>query len=88
MDGNNRQQIVTRNVGSPMSVVVDNPTGLGGRIYWTDSFHGVIETADLQGGNRVNLISKLCTKNFVCTDNICSTIFENCVPLFESGIDK
>ena len=58
MDGNNRIAIVTRNVGTPMSVIVDNPTGLGGRIYWTDSFHGSIETADLNGKNRYNLISK------------------------------
>ena len=59
MDGKNRIAIVTRHVGSPMSVVVDNPTGLGGRIYWTDSFHGAIETTDLHGGNRFNLIGEL-----------------------------
>lgn len=58
MDGNNRVTVVTRNVGTPMSVVVDNPTGLGGRIYWTDAYHGSIETADLNGGGRYNLISK------------------------------
>lgn len=58
MDGKNRVAIVTTNVGSPRSVVVDNPSGLGGRIYWTDSFNGVIETTDLHGGGRYNIISK------------------------------
>ena len=58
MDGNNRVTIVARNVGTPMYVAVDNPTGLGGRIYWTDAFHGSIETTDLNGGGRYNLISK------------------------------
>ena len=57
MDGNNRITIVTSHVGSPKSVAVYNPTGLGGRIYWTDSFHGSIDTTDLHGRDRFNLIS-------------------------------
>jgi hypothetical protein len=66
MDGNNRITVVTRNIGTPMSVVVHNPTGLGGRIYWTDSFHGTIETADLNGGSRYNLISKSIAHAHTC----------------------
>ena len=61
MDGNNRRAIVTSLVGSPRSVAVYNPTGFGGRIYWTDQFNGVIDTTDLHGNDRFNLISE-CVK--------------------------
>ena len=58
MDGKNRKSIVANRVGSPKSVAVYNPTGLGGRIYWTDTYYGTIDSADIHGGDRYNLISE------------------------------
>ena len=58
MDGNNRVVIVADHVGSPGSVVVHNPTGRGGRIYWTDAKQGVIDSTDFHGGDRYNVVCK------------------------------
>ena len=56
MDGTERLAIITANVREPRSIVVDNPTGIDARIYWTDMYHGTVESADLRGGLRTTII--------------------------------
>lgn len=57
MDSSGRRAIVTAGLQSPRGISVDNPTGIGGRIYWSDSFHGTIESASLDGGERKTILS-------------------------------
>ena len=56
MDSSGRRAIVTAGLQSPRGISVDNPTGIGGRIYWSDSFHGTIESASLDGGERKTIL--------------------------------
>ena len=58
MDGSGRKEIVNTNLGLPRAITVDNPEGLGGRIYWTDSFLKLIESTTLEGKDRQNLLGE------------------------------
>ena len=52
MDGSGRRAIITSRIRMPRSITVDNPpesAGLGGRLYWTDSFYGIIYSSSLFG---------------------------------------
>ncbi len=58
MDGTGRTTVISHSIRFPRSITVDNPVGIGGRIYWTDSFHGTVDTATLDGGGRRNLMGE------------------------------
>lgn len=53
MDGSSRKAIVTSDLGFPNGLVIDYEAK---RIYWSDSKWDRIETADLFGRNRIQLI--------------------------------
>ncbi len=60
MDGSNRTTIVSDNLGLPVAIAVNHPTGEeGGQIYWTDQLHGRIESATLSGSNRRVVMGEL-----------------------------
>ena len=50
LDGTNKHEIVSSNLKSPTSLVIDFASC---RLYWTDTFK--IETSDLEGGDRYTL---------------------------------
>ena len=56
LDGSHREALVTENIRWPNGLCVDFSTN---RIYWADAKLDRIETADLDGGNRVQLVTNL-----------------------------
>ena len=57
MDGTGRTAIVTDSLGLPRCIAVDHAPGeLEGRIYWTDESYRKIESASLNGSDRVTVI--------------------------------
>ena len=56
MDGSHRLTIVPSKLGQPRCITIDNPVGLDGKIYWTDSYHQTIEFAELDGSGRTAII--------------------------------
>ena len=65
MDGTGRGTIVHDKLGQPRSITVDNVSGVGARIYWTDSLHGRIECANFDGNERTIVIG-VCVCVCVC----------------------
>ncbi|XP_023030772.1 low-density lipoprotein receptor-related protein 1 [Drosophila willistoni] len=49
LDGSNKKSLVERDVGWPLSLSIDYPTG---RLYWADYRKGTIETCRLNGKDR------------------------------------
>ncbi len=71
MDGTGRTAIITQGLGVPRAVTVDHPVGAGdgGRIYWTDEFHGRIESANLDGSDRTVVVGKFFLSAFKVTSS-------------------
>ncbi len=59
MDGSGRQVIVTDDLEQPRSITIDNYSGVGARIYWTDSSKGTIESARFDGTYRSTVIGTI-----------------------------
>lgn len=53
MDGSARKIIISVDLGFPNGLALDYEAK---RLYWTDALKDKIETADLHGGNRVQLV--------------------------------
>lgn len=56
MDGSNRTVLVDKNLGWPNGIVIDKQSQ---RIVWADAKMEVIESSDLNGGNRRVIISNV-----------------------------
>ena len=56
LDGTGRRAIVDDNLGWPNGLCIDFPSK---RIYWADAKLDRIEAADLNGENRLQLVSSL-----------------------------
>ena len=74
IDGSNAKQIIVGLI-NPHSIVVDSETE---RIYWSGEYTNVIETSDLEGGDRRTLvgfsgdprpIALAIHRNFLCIGN-------------------
>ena len=98
MDGSRRKVIVSTNLGLPRAITVDNPVGLGGRIYWSDSFLKLIESTTLEGTDRRNLLGEECipgvsflvgsplctvTRTHICNTMQWSSVHDDCIFLME-----
>lgn len=59
MDGTRRRVVINRGLSMPRAITVDNPEGLGGKIYWTDSLEGTIDYANLDGTGRRSILGRL-----------------------------
>lgn len=53
LDGSSRKIIISADVGFPNGLALDYDAN---RLYWADAFKDRIETADLHGNNRVQLV--------------------------------
>lgn len=58
LDGQNKRSLVERDVGWPISLAIDYPTG---RLYWADYRKGTVETCRLNGKER-NVVRKFSNK--------------------------
>ncbi|XP_037895975.1 low-density lipoprotein receptor-related protein 1B isoform X2 [Glossina fuscipes] len=58
LDGSNKKSLVERDVGWPISLSIDYPTG---RLYWADYRKGTIETCRLNGKER-NVVRRFSNK--------------------------
>ncbi|XP_030387623.1 low-density lipoprotein receptor-related protein 1 [Scaptodrosophila lebanonensis] len=58
LDGSNKKSLVERDVGWPISLSIDYPTG---RLYWADYRKGTIETCRLNGKDR-NVVRRFANK--------------------------
>ncbi|XP_067627209.1 prolow-density lipoprotein receptor-related protein 1 isoform X1 [Eurosta solidaginis] len=58
LDGTNKKSLVERDVGWPISLSIDYPTG---RLYWADYRKGTIETCRLNGKDR-NVVRRFSNK--------------------------
>lgn len=56
LDGTNRQVVINKLIGWPNSIVVDSNEN---KIYWCDAKMDTIESADLDGSNRVTLVRNI-----------------------------
>ena len=56
MDGSKRQTIVKTDLGQPRSITIDNYSGVGAKIYWTDSSKGTIESCLYHGSDRTTVV--------------------------------
>lgn len=53
LDGTARKVIINRDLGFPNGLAIDYKAK---RLYWADALKDRIETSDLHGGNRVQLV--------------------------------
>ncbi|XP_046809386.1 low-density lipoprotein receptor-related protein 1 [Lucilia cuprina] len=58
LDGQNKRSLVERDVGWPISLAIDYPTG---RLYWADYRKGTVETCRLNGKER-NVVRRFSNK--------------------------